>query len=104
MQTMTLKQLLQELSSTVRELHGILAAEMPMNAPYWERVANEADYLAAEGTTREAVQFARNVASAFGVGMGSFSDIYINDRFEVLRETVAQQLARIEDSARSDPQ
>lgn len=101
MQTPTIRSLLQKLSSTVRELHGILSTELPTNAPYWERVANEADYLAMEGTPRDAEQFARRVAGAFGVGMGSFSDIYINDRFDSLRETLAQQLAQIEDSART---
>lgn len=101
MQSTHIRSLLQELSATLRELHTILSAELPANAPYWERAAKEAEYLATEGTPREAEQFARRIAGAFGVGMGSFGDIYINDRFESLRETLTQQLGRIEDSARN---
>lgn len=101
MQTANIRSLLEEVSTTVRELHGILSTEMPANAPYWERVAKEAEYLATEGTPRDAEQFARRVAGSFGVGMGSFSDIYINDRFDSLRDALAEQLARIEDSARN---
>lgn len=92
--------LLQELGEAVREMTDILRAEVPDRASYWEQVAAEIAHLRTDGTPREAEQFARRTSHTFGSGMGSFGDISINDRFDMLRDTVGTLLGRIEDAAR----
>ncbi len=71
------------------ELHGILAREAPEFACFWRDVIAECRaLLAAEFFAPEALDdFAQAIVRAFGVGMGSLSDLVLSreDRTEMKR-------------------
>lgn len=80
--------LLQRLQSRLSELHEILA-EHGWPTSFWRDAMEEADRIRREGlSARDIERFARDVLGGFGVGMGSLSDTYINDRFDAVREDV----------------
>jgi hypothetical protein len=88
----------------LRALVGALQAENWRFTSAWENAASEAEAMIASNSSLDSVaSWAMNVSRLFGVGMGSFSDTYLGDDVDRIRDELQKELWDLAETCRAVP-
>jgi hypothetical protein len=103
---MSLNQDLVELKQALRRLIAILEREGWPSTSGWEAAVNDIDGILAGELVfepEEMTAWVRRHIRAFGVGMGSLTDVYLGEDFDAVHEDVVDRLGRIGSHVRDAP-
>jgi hypothetical protein len=88
----------------LRALAGALEAENWRFTSAWVNAAAEAEAMLADNSPAESVaSWAMNVSRLFGAGIGSFSDTYLGDEVDRIRDELQRRLWDLAETCRPLP-
>jgi hypothetical protein len=88
----------------LRALVGALEAENWRFTAAWENAAAEAEAMIASNSSLDSVaSWVMNVSRLFGAGMGSFSDTYLGDDVDRIRDELQRKLWDLAETCRAAP-